>query len=223
MGQLKVVLPYDNWLTVVNVTGEVWNFAALNKLELNRIWIGDPTLTPTFVNEFNPWFVQQQFGGHYLKQVLWIENDHEGKPKTGIPRRMIRKRTSLTHTIKTDVLKQKLKVPVLKENSQADKKTRDEKKRETCFILSQICNIIWFHEELRVHGGAGLKSRATLFSYWNIQMEVKFLDWKFLDCVDVGSRATLFSYWNIQMEVKFLDCVDVGICIHILKWMGSGN
>ena len=202
----------------MNVTGEVWNSAALNKLELNRIWIGDPTLTPTFVNEFSPWFVQEQFGGHYLKQVLWIENDHEGKPKTGIPRRMIRKRTSLTHTIKTDVLKQKLKVPVLKENSQADKKTRDEKKRETCFILSQICNIIWFHKELLVHGAAGFKSRATLFSYWNIQMEVKFLD-----CVDVGSRATLFSYWNIQMEVKFLDCVDVGICIHILKWMGSGN
>lgn len=78
---------------------------------------------------------------------------------------MIRKRTSLTHTIKTDVLKQKLKVPVLKENSQADKKTRDEKKRETCFILSQICNIIWFHEEFRVHGAAGFKSGATLFSY----------------------------------------------------------
>ena len=75
---------------------------------------------------------------------------------------MIRKRTSLTHTIKTDVLKQKLKVPVLKENSQADKKTRDEKKRETCFIL---CNIIWFHEEFRVHGAAGFKSGATLFSY----------------------------------------------------------
>ena len=129
MGQLKVVLPYDNWLTVVNVTGEVWNSAALNKLELNRIRIGDPTLTPTFVNEFSPWFVQQLFGGHYLKQVLWIENDHEGKPKTVIPRRMIRKRTSLIHTIKTAVLKQKLEVPVLKENCQADKKTREMRKK----------------------------------------------------------------------------------------------
>ena len=130
MGQLKVVLPYDNWLTVMNVTGEVWNSAALNKLELNRIRIGDPTLTPTFVNEFSPWFVQQLFGGHYLKQVLWIENDHEGKPKTGIPRRMIRKRTSLTDTIKTAVLKQKLEVPVLKENCQADKKTREMIKKK---------------------------------------------------------------------------------------------
>lgn len=93
--KLWEILPYCNWLTViVNITGEVWIYAAMNVRGLTSIWLGIQ-IQLSFVAEFGTQFsiYENNFGVNY-ETSLMNRKLHKEKAKIGIAEPNIEKGTS---------------------------------------------------------------------------------------------------------------------------------